>query len=103
MVARAVGDFGVVLQNLAAVLERPVGIVADAVGGQVSVIGPAALAPHQIIQALALDHERAFDIIGRGRDVAEVAVDGAHGRGQRGDDAMAVPAEVQVRAPVGVI
>ncbi len=47
-----------------------------------------------------LDHERGLDIARRGRDLAEVAVEGAHGRGKACDDAVPTPAEVQVGLPV---
>src|SRR6185437_7716788 len=68
--------------------------------GEVGMVTPIAFAPHEVVEAAALDHEGRFDVVWRRSDLPEIAMDGAHGGCERRDDAVAVPAEIEIGAAV---
>src|SRR3954462_13721571 len=68
MVAGAFGDGGVGLQNLPCACKGADGAVASCISNAVVAATPVALRPHEIVRAIALDHEGAFDIV-LGRDL----------------------------------
>src|SRR3546814_6887597 len=65
MMPRAARDLEVLAQNLAHRLERAGRRRPHRIGDRIVGTGPAALRTYQIIDALALHHERALDITGR--------------------------------------
>src|SRR3546814_17450714 len=86
MMARAARDLEILLKNLAHRLERPGRRRTHRISDRIVGTGPAALRPHQIIDAAPLHLERALDLTW-GRDFTE-----GHALGKRLDRSHALPA-----------
>ncbi len=99
---RALGYLGIVFEDLADVLERTIRIIRDAIRREVALVGPVAFAPHQIIQASALYHERPLDVVRRRCDLPKIPVNGAHRGSERGHNTMGMTTKVQVGPAVVV-
>jgi len=67
-VAGAFSDGGIGLQNLSCAGEGAGGAVAFGIGNAVVGSAPVAFGPHEVVGAVALDHEGAFDVVS-GRDL----------------------------------
>src|SRR3546814_8494312 len=83
MVPRPARDLEILLQNLAHRLERSDRARPHRIGDAVIGAGPAALRPHEIIDALALHEERPLDIAGRRDLLVRLAIRERLDRGDR--------------------
>ena len=97
--AGAAGDALIALKDFAFELEGTKGTVADGIGHAIVWASPAALAPHEVVLAAALQHEGAFNVLLAGRYLVELLSvfprdDGKEVGAQLADVAMA-PAAIE--------
>jgi len=62
VVARAGGNFGILLQDFADPGEWPEWRIGDGIGDGIVRTCPTTLGPHEVVLAVALEHERSFDV-----------------------------------------